>query len=315
MIKPLTKTERFSGLCAGLLIIACVPAKSQDSITNGLMGYYPFNGNADDASGNGRHGTIQGAVSTQDRRGISGKAMSFNGSGQFVSLPAASILNGAAKASISLWLRDSSTLQTGAILGTWNESNGGIYLNDYVGSSFAIALLPNGQISRASATMVGDWHHVVVTFDGTQTGNAQRLKCYVDGSGVALSIPYSLPDSLGGGAPAILIGARHVTGTPGDFFSGQIDDVRIYNRALSPTDVAQLYAAETGPILKLERAVRPSFSNLTVGTVYQLQTSEDLNTWTERGSTFTATTATMVYPEYFDVVNWGKLYFRLTAMP
>jgi len=65
------------------------------------------------------------------------------------------------------------------------------------------------------------------------------------------------------------------------------------------------------PSLTLVKAVKPSFSNLTLGTNYQLQVSTDLNSWTNQGAAFTATNSSMVYPQYFDVDNWNQLFFRL----
>jgi hypothetical protein len=98
-------------------------------------------------------------------------------------------------------------------------------------------------------------------------------------------------------------------------FNGRIDDVRIYNRALSTNEVAQLYAYEGGPVVALKKAVQPSFSNLLLGTSYQLQVSTDLNTWTNSGSPFSPTTNVMDYPQYFNVDNWNDLFFRLQTAP
>jgi hypothetical protein len=61
----------------------------------------------------------------------------------------------------------------------------------------------------------------------------------------------------------------------------------------------------------LIKAVKPSFSGLSVGTNYQLQVSGDLNTWTNQGAAFTATNASMIYPQYWDVANWNQFFFRL----
>ncbi|MCE2847262.1 MAG: hypothetical protein LW707_09600, partial [Sphingobacteriales bacterium] len=55
--------------------------------TNGLVGWWPFNGNANDESGNGNHGVVNGAVLTPDRFGFSAKAYSFNGTSNFISIP------------------------------------------------------------------------------------------------------------------------------------------------------------------------------------------------------------------------------------
>ena len=70
-----------------------------------------------------------------------------------------------------------------------------------------------------------------------------------------------------------------------------------------------------GPIVNLIKAVKPSFSNLTPTTNYQLQVSADLSNWTNQGSPFTATNTSMVYPQYWDVDNWNQLFFRLQVAP
>jgi hypothetical protein len=95
------------------------------------------------------------------------------------------------------------------------------------------------------------------------------------------------------------------------WFNGEIDDIRIYNRALSTSEVQELYQYEVGPIVTLIKSVKPSFSNLTISTNYQLQVSTDLVNWTNSGSPFTATNSSLVYPQYFDVPNWNQLFFRL----
>jgi hypothetical protein len=110
-----------------------------------------------------------------------------------------------------------------------------------------------------------------------------------------------------------LIGAYYPDG--GQAYTGNIDDVRIYNRALSASEVLQLYQYERGPVVSLVKALKPSFSNLNLGSYYQLQVSVDLNTWTNQGSSFVATNVSMVYPQYWDVDNWGRLFFRLQMTP
>jgi hypothetical protein len=65
----------------------------------------------------------------------------------------------------------------------------------------------------------------------------------------------------------------------------------------------------------LVKAVKPAFDYLSVDTDYQLQVSNDLSTWTNHGSPFTATNTAMVYPEYWDVGDWDELFFRLQEAP
>jgi hypothetical protein len=100
-----------------------------------------------------------------------------------------------------------------------------------------------------------------------------------------------------------------------EFFRGKIDDVRVYDLALSAVEVQQLFVDESGPQVTLVQAVMPSFSNLSLGTNYQLQVSGNLNSWTNQGAAFTATNSTMIYPQYFNVSNWSQLYFRLQVAP
>ena len=79
------------------------------------------------------------------------------------------------------------------------------------------------------------------------------------------------------------------------------DNFRITNSAVG----------NVGPQIRLVKAVSPAFSNLMVGTNYQLQVSADLNKWTNQGSPFSATNTSMVYPQYWGVDDWSQLFFRL----
>lgn len=75
------------------------------------------------------------------------------------------------------------------------------------------------------------------------------------------------------------------------------------------------YALEYEPEGTLIKAVSPSFTNLSLGANYQLQVSTDLNVWTNSGSSFTATNSTWGSTNYWDVDNWGSLFFRLKTTP
>ena len=81
------------------------------------------------------------------------------------------------------------------------------------------------------------------------------------------------------------------------------------------TSSAELYATTHDLRVTLVKAVRPSFSGLTLATNYQLQLSGDMNTWTNHASPFTATNSNMSYSEYWDIDSWGKLFFRLKVAP
>jgi hypothetical protein len=71
---------------------------------NGLVGWWPFNGNANDESGNGNHGTVNGATLTTDRFGNVNKAYSFNGINNNIVVANSSTLN-PSEISISVWYK------------------------------------------------------------------------------------------------------------------------------------------------------------------------------------------------------------------
>jgi hypothetical protein len=93
------------------------------------------------------------------------------------------------------------------------------------------------------------------------------------------------------------------------FYRGEIDELRIYSRAISASEVAQLYAIESeSPQTTIAKAVRLDHQYLQLGTNYQLQVSSDMNTWTNLGAPFTATAT--ANSQYVDVQNWSQ-FFRL----
>ena len=81
----------------------------------------------------------------------------------------------------------------------------------------------------------------------------------------------------------------------------------------APSDTRFCYLLETEPRVNLIKAVKPSFDELIVGSIYQLQLSAGLNSWTNHGAPFSATNSSMIYPQYWDVENWGSLFFRIQA--
>jgi hypothetical protein len=159
-------------------------------------------------------------------------------------------------------------------------------------------------LDRAQQTPIGTYCQVVVTKAGTS------VTMYVNAQS---AVTDQVDDPTTQAGQFLTIGSDSVNDYTA--FHGVIDDVRIYNRALSSSEVAQLYAIESGPRVDLIKAVKPSFAYLSLGTNYQLQVSGDMSTWTNQGAAFTATNSSMVYPQYWDVDNWSKLFFRLQVSP
>lgn len=94
--------------------------------------------------------------------------------------------------------------------------------------------------------------------------------------------------------------------------SGNGNDGTIYN-ADSTTWSTYVPAVVSGALITIKKAVYVSFSNLLIGTNYQVQVSTNLSgPWTNSGSAFTATRPTLDYSNYWNVSDWDQLYFRLT---
>jgi hypothetical protein len=172
-------------------------------------------------------------------------------------------------------------------------------------------------IVSADSFPPGNFYHVAGTYDGSM------WKLYVNGilegqlsSSQTIIYDPSIPWTIGNESWAYWRNQGWQA-----TWNGVIDEVAVFNRALSSSEVAALYAAgsagmcKAGPLVSLIKSVKPSFSNLTLTTNYQLQVSSDMSNWTNQGSPFMATNVSMVYPQYWDVDNWNQLFFRLQVAP
>ena len=208
----------------------------------GLVAYYPFNGNANDATGNNHNGTVSGATLTTDRTGNASSAYVFNGSSDFIQINEASSLT-LPQYTYSAWVNLNAyppgyNVQTGAgtILDIGNISvDQYMYIvnyNPYYGFSGSGYYVGGGAYDTRTGVLpnLSQWYHVAVTRSTTEA------KLFVNGILIqTLPLPAAGPDY--GISPLAVIGKRI-----GDlqYFSGKIDEVRIYNRPLSPNEIAQL---------------------------------------------------------------------------
>lgn len=210
--------------------------------TNGLVAWWPFNGNADDGSGNGYNGIVYSSIVSSDRYGNINSAYSFNGSSSYIELPSTSSL-GPSNISVSCWYK--------LVGGNSNQS-----LIRRRGSGFQISYnLTAIYCSPASNklntwfwpnstqfynpilnnTIDNVWHNLVFTFDGL------NYIVYLDG------IQVYTTNSFGPGG--LFSGDEFVIGRDGSvsnwYYNGFFDDLGIWNRALSQEEITALYNAET----------------------------------------------------------------------
>jgi hypothetical protein len=214
--------------------------------TNGLVGWWPFNGNANDESGNGNNGTVNGVTLTQDRNGNSNSAFSFDGINDFIGLNLLSTLNNQTYATFSFWVNF--TQQDGCIIGHWASNFGNINQNlgaviERSGSS-SILFSNNGGLGANLTQAIGNntWYHIVFVLDGSQSSSQNRLLLYINGQ--LSTINYGIVNDKVGTATSTFFGRRDVDfGNYGNYFGGMLDDIGIWNRALTQQEITNLYNA------------------------------------------------------------------------
>jgi len=209
--------------------------------TDGLLVYYPFNGNANDESGNNFNGTVAGATLTTDRFNQQNKAYHFTGVDR-INTSFSGVL-GNADRSISFWVKISEQENGGSIC-----HYGGGY-----GTSFAPAINPaigvndiahldisNATVSyKASKPNDNVWHHYVYIFSTSFGTSLNGVKIYQDGillTEIVNSYHYALYNINSSSATLFAFGAA-------DWEDGSYatDDLRFYNRILTNDEIQALF--------------------------------------------------------------------------
>jgi Concanavalin A-like lectin/glucanases superfamily len=222
------------------------------SMLDGLVGYYPFNGNANDESPEyDNHGVVNGPLLTTDRKGNPGSAYSFNGVNNYISIADndATDFEAAQDFTISVWVsvKNPQADPSGSIfdiIRKWNGNNSNGYpysisfINEHASPPNRFLIVRyDGQICQNIPTMYSTpvtdyegWHHLVMIKEGS------RMKFYLNNELVA-----DIEDTSSCNTSNnihMTIGSR---GQLVRFFTGKIDDVRFYNRAVSASEVDILF--------------------------------------------------------------------------
>ena len=216
-------------------------------MTNGLVAYYPFNGNANDESGNGNNGIIQGnVVLTTDRFGKTNRAYDFPGIAfNYIQVPDAPSLQ-MSVFTLNAWIFTTSDYGSGQVIQKGRDiSNGhyGLYTTSVGGTNLYGGINNTTGINQPS---IGVWHMV----SGIVSGN--KAKFYLDGKFMKDT---TLSNSfLYSGSDPLAIGMHYFSGVPSAWtypFKGKIDDIRIYNRSLSDNEISALYNLTTTAVDKI----------------------------------------------------------------
>jgi hypothetical protein len=214
----------------------------------GLVAYYPFDGNADDESGNNHHGTVYGAASVTDRFGNPDAAYQFDGTADYIELSNESAFD-FTEFTISFWTRITTlpVVPGPSTPGYYCVvSKAGVNLGNYTIRLFKTGGASYCYLGYAHGTSGGNWntscyeeiylnryYHIVVTM-------SDEIRCYYDG--VLLSTSSSMPEAIHTDGN-VMIG-KYDSLTEPYYFNGIIDDVRFYNRSLSASEIEDLFQAE-----------------------------------------------------------------------
>ena len=229
------KTALFASVL-GLCVVA------QAGLNEGLIASYTFDGNANDSSGNGHNGSVSGVTLTTDRFGDADSAYDFNGSSSVINC--GNLINGSTF-TVSAWVNiDSFT--SSSYMGPWSQASTtvmdthsySLYTATAAGSFGVSMLWADGTAvdDRISYTLpIDEWHMITQTFDGeylkTYDNGSQINSKYVPGTGIQNGFDFRIGETIS--FPGSVLAT---------YFDGQIDDVRIYDRALSSTEVSELQA-------------------------------------------------------------------------
>ena len=262
--------------------------------TDGLVGYWPFDGNANDASGNGNNGVVNGPTLTSDRFGNNNSAYSFTvnssagwGSAQDrITITNPTIPNDNSFA-MSGWVNLESKPgpfidRPHTLMGRW-DGNGEAVFRNYINYSGQVqtALYPYSQsgtnIYESGNVTYGNWEHVVITYDGSV------VKHYVNGQ---LTGQETLNINIAVSSTNITFGELHMANGHWYLFSGKMDDLGYWSRALTQQEITDLYESE---VLSCDVDIITSATEVCAGESVDLSTVGDINSsylWSTGESNF-----------------------------
>ncbi len=241
------------------LVVTPILLQAQ-SITNGLVGWWPFTGNAIDSVDMLNNGTVYGATLTKDRFGNDSSAYYFDGNGDYINCGTHASIRSSTH-SVNFWFRYTDTTQnsfvvnchSGVSSGEWGSNCHHTSANGWQSSVSAGA--NNHDIGHKSLRRLSDdqWHMYTATYDK----KTNIIAMYLDG---CLSGYKNISGSSGGfnsndsctfrsGVPWVFGASSYYFTSSSSYgpkyYKGYLDDVRIYNRPLTSLDVKGLFIERT----------------------------------------------------------------------
>ena len=223
--------------------------------TNGLVGWWPFNGNANDESGNGNNGTVNGATLTTDRFGVANNAYDFDGVDDFIELSDVSALENIGSMTWSAWItcrsnpNNPSELSSNRIISKELENVNDNRMTLIVNSNsdaqifqFILNSSTNSSTASTEPIIFDSLYFITVVYDYSL--NSERLQIYLNANLISQTVNGVVPSSTPNNPYNLKFGS-HNNNTNWD---GKIDDIGIWTRALSTCEIADLYNSQLGSL-------------------------------------------------------------------
>jgi len=225
-----------------LMVIILSFAAAHAGINDGLVAHYPFNGNANDESGNGNNGTVNGATLTTDRFGNGNSAYAFDGVDDYIQIEESALIDfqNTDSFSMAFWFKTYSSKPNMVLIGksirNYANGYGFIMYHTYAGNcplpGYIDFFVGGGTGESCSwALNDGSWHFLT----GIYNSSTNLILLYVDG--VLQNDADSRHDDLENSADLFFGGGED----PELAFEGSMDDIRFYSRSLSEAEIQVLY--------------------------------------------------------------------------
>ena len=208
---------------------------------NGLVGWWPFNGNANDESGNGNNGTVNGATLTSDRNGVANQAYSFDGVDDYISVNDNLSFHNQIF-TITTWINGSNFNGFNQVL----SKNYGASVNESINlvvnnlSTWNVMAQVGGDgyygtlIQSPTILSQNEWHMLCYIYRGVN--EIQEL--YIDGVNISSNVALSLVQYDN---KSLTIASQWENNALQYFLNGSLDDIGIWNRALTDCEIQNLY--------------------------------------------------------------------------
>lgn len=239
--------QQYITLLAQLNAILAQLSVTPNSLSSGLVAWYPFSGNANDSSGNGNNGTVYGATLVADRFGKPSSAYSFNGINNYISTANSNSLSINGDITMVAWIFDYGasnhyhTILNKRINSNWSyDLDYSFYYGPggsptevnkiFTGRRFNTTIPSDYQFSNDTISF-NQWQCVIVTIQNNMT------TFYLNGKNAGYNINGNIFANPMVDQP---VGLTIGSANPGEWMSGIIDDIRIYNRALTQQEISYL---------------------------------------------------------------------------